>query len=351
MGLGIFLGTGEAPVDEIPTELEEGAVILAVERVSDAPGSALKVSWELNPEYSSPTDTVDIFFVIGEYGSDFTLKVIEDDVLAATAPTGVSLGTKSFEWPGQVGAGHPEIYFKGCLTGMADESGPTGLAGNIAVGKYNALVAAPVGPKTYKYSFVSVPFFSSDPSADAVFGEQLFGADSKANATELWGWTGTTFGDQMYLKSGTGWLPIGAFTPINVSLGSGYVFKTKQSATEDRQLTLIGKVINVAFEPISLGANLYSFIGNPYPKYFSLSDANLTSASGVFGGEGSGYADQLWGWTGDTFGEQVYFNSTDSNWQAIGSFTALTGLAPARTFVYRRNSGAPTGGFDWGFGP
>jgi len=99
--------------------------------------------------------------------------------------------------------------------------------------------------------------------------------------------------------------------------------------------TVAVKVMNVAFEPVKVGENLYSFIGNPYPKYVGLAEAKLMSSDGVFAGSGSGYADQLWGWTGNTFGEQIYYNEGDNDWLAIGSFTALTGLQPARANLRR----------------
>lgn len=354
----LTLAAGAGP---IPIAVDEGPVMLDITRAADAVGSELIIIWSINTaEFPTlgPDQPIDVYMLTGDGSGRFTTggtswtKIIENNALTP-AGTGFTLGvpTKTFVYPNQVGRDPKEVYFKGLVTGSSIDDATYGLPGAAAAGKYNAVVAKPASGASYKYSFVSVPFVTPDPSTGAVFGSQVPSAANSGNATELWGWTGTTFGNQMFLSS-TGWQTISGFTPVSVTVGQGYVFKTKSaSATEDRTLTTVGKVLNVPFGPVKVGANLYTFIGNPYPTKYGLKSAGFSASAGVHGSTASGNADQYWGWTGNTFGEQDFYNSTADDWQALSSFTLLDGLGPSRTLVYKRNPGAPGGGFNWRLSP
>ncbi|MEA3494085.1 MAG: hypothetical protein U9R38_06850 [Candidatus Margulisiibacteriota bacterium] len=344
----------------IPLEIDEGPVMLELARDGDSVGDGLTATWAVNPDYIppfGPNNPIDVYKLEGDGSGQFDSTTGWTQVINNNSPTdpivtNVDVGNKRFQISNQVGNDPKEIYFKALIAGTPTSDPNHGLGETAAVGKFNAVVAKPPAGKDYAYSFVSVPFLVSNPSAQSVFGDQLSSAGSKAEATELWGWTGTTFGNQMYLSDSTGWETVPGFSAVSATPGFGFVFKTKSaSAQNDSTLSMVGKVINVGFGPITIASNTYTFLANPYPATMGLKAAGLSAADGVKAGAGSGLADQFWGWTGDTFGEQAYYNTTADDWQAIAGFSLVSDLGPARTFVYKRNPDAPAGGFNWSVGP
>jgi hypothetical protein len=163
-------------------------------------------------------------------------------------------------------------------------------------------------------------------------------------ATELWGWTGTAFNNEMYLDATTHkWAAINGFAAVTVAPTACYVFRTKPGSS-DKVVTVLGNVVYDA-GATTVGANLYSFLADPYPISVSLATSRLVI--GAIKATSSGYADQLWGWTGTAFGQQVYYN-TNNGWTPVGTYAAITTLKPGSGYVYRRYT---LGGFSWGFNP
>lgn len=336
--------------------IDEGPVILEIVRDGDNVGDSISVTWSINTAdfpALGPNDPVDIYMLLGDGTGQFTtagwtLTPILNNNLQGFPD--ITLANKTFTYANQVGNNlQAEVYFKGVIAGSAPNDATYGLSGAAAVGKFNVTVAKPPAGEAYAYSFVSVPFVTvTDPNV--VFGNQLAAAGSKANATELWGWTGATFGQQMYLEPG-GWQTISGFLPVLAAPGLGYIIKTKSSAADDKIVSLVGKVLNTQYGPVNIAAGTYSFLGNPYPKELTLKAAGFTSAAGVHDGLSSGYSDQFWGWTGTTFGDQVYYNTPGDDWETVGSFALMGDLSPTRGLVYKRHPQAPAGGFNWSFGP
>lgn len=350
-GVGVFY-----PETEEVVVVEEGPVILTIERAGDDKGDPILITWTINtadfPNLNS-SDPVDIYMLVGQGEGEYHPtqgweKVVGNNGIQPgySGDFDINAGARTLTYIGNVGAGARESYFKGLIATSNVSDQVYGLPGATAVGKMNIAVAG-AGSSAYKYSFVSVPF-AGGVSADEAFGKQLPAAASKAEATELWGWTGVTFGQQEFLHETDGWTPIGGFGDVRVKPTSGYVFKTK-SGSSNRDITVVGKVLR-EFAPVNIGANLYSFMANPFLRNLAITTVNLNAGGGVYGGEGAGYADQLWGWTGDTFGDQAYYD-TNTGWQPISGFQAINTLQPGRGLVYRRNGSAPAGGFNWGFTP
>ena len=355
--VNLTLAAGEGP---IPIMVDEGPVMLDIARAANTEGSELVITWSINTtEFPTlpPDQPIDVYMLTGDGSGQFVTggtgwnKIIDNNALIASGFT-IDVPTKTFRYQNQVGRDPKEVYFKGLVTGSAVDDLTYGLPGAAAAGKFNAVVEKPASGQTFRYSFVSVPFVVPDPSPDAVFGSQVPAASVQSNATELWGWTGSPegFGERMYLTSG-GWVTETGVNPVSVTVGRGYVFRTKPAATEDKTVTTVGKVLNVPFGPVNVGLDLYEFLGNPYPTKYGLKSAGFSVAAGVKGATTSGSSDQFWGWTGIDFGEQDFYNTTADDWQLISPASLLDGFGPTRTLVYRRSPAAPSGGFNWRMTP
>ena len=341
-----------AGINDPGGQTPDGTVPLTITR--DSTNTNILVNWDkTNVLYQKPTIYVYTGDGSGTYNDDITkwTKVAENGALVSGV-TGFTYAEGQLTHANQVGQGAGEAYYKALWATVTPansdpKTGKSYFQECWAGGKLNVTVAG-AGTNPYKYSFVSVPFASVDPSADVVFGGQVPAGSSKATATELWGWTGTGFGNQMYLDSTTKkWTNISGFSSVTVASYNSYVFKTKGgSSPSDATMTVVGNVVYDA-GTIPVGANLYTLLANPYPVSVKLDDAKLDIPGGVIKATAYGYADQLWGWTGAGFGQQVYFNTT-GGWTTIGSFANIPSLRPGFGYVYKRYT---LGAFNWGFKP
>ena len=342
---GVLINPSAFYADEVAVKFRLTGVVAKGDFWIERAGENIRLTWD-QVKYPNPIIYVLTGDGTGQYvdnnvGDNW--KLVTDASIKDEFDSATSLSDGELIHKNQVGnvSTHPEVYYK-IFNGAAGDFGAAP-----AVGKFDAVVSG-AGDKSYKYSFVSIPFGVTDTSANYVFGSQVASGDAQASATELWEWTGTTFGNQQYLNKTAGWENIGGFGSVQAIPGIAYVFKTKQRSA-DIKITMVGTIMK-SFTPIPIAANLYSFIANPYPINIGIASVNLADANGVYAGAGSGMADQLWGWTGDTFGDQAYYK-TGTGWEAIGGFSNITSLQPGMGFVYRRNSSAAAGGFNWGFTP
>jgi hypothetical protein len=216
--------------------------------------------------------------------------VIDND--AVLGVSGVSAaGSKAFQWTNQVAAGYEELYFKGCIHGASAIIGPTGLSGNIAVGKVNYSIQQ-------GFNAVSVPFAQTTGgnTLTAVFGNQLDGGTSDTADQVLWKNSPTSWGmEAAYLSNGTvglagQWYKANqptVVTEIPVNAENGYLVAHLAATT--KPITLIGKVLPSATIYISNGFNL---IGTVFPTTKTLNSLNLHGVENVKSGN-SDSADQI----------------------------------------------------------
>ncbi len=346
IGGGVVLVGGETP-EEPEEDIPEGTVPLQI----SIQGEVIAITWPNEERFNNPQ----IFAFYGD--SDQPQGQYTDDVANWIRIEG---GIDTEEWDTtriaenmgfiihkrEVGQGHPEIYYRALRANVAEADWPNILPTARAVGKFNILIAG-AGDDSNKYSIVSFPLEVSRSLLDNDLRDQLPGAASKADAIEVWQWTAEGFGNQEFLHEADNWKQIGEFGKVQIFPGEPYVFQTKMGS-QDRIVTAVGAVLQ-EFAPRNIAGNLYSFVGNPYPVNLELSRINLSEDRGVHAGTASGFADQLWGWTGTAFGQQTFHDSAARTWQPIGNFEAITTLQPGRGYVYQRNPEAPAGGFDWSF--
>jgi hypothetical protein len=275
VGLGVLVGTAPAVV---VTELEEGAVILTIERISDAPGSAIKVTWALNPEFTTGSETVDIYYATGDgtgqYPTDFTQMVVEDDSVLSLAGVTPDGGT-AFQWANQVGAGDPELYFKGCLHAQASASGPSGLAGNVGVGKVN--VSLQGEPANQGKNLISVPFLAPSPLIKEVYGDGPDSVWAEGDMIQYKFAPSPAYKSAVYV--GNTWKN-GSNTAQDPPFEADHRFGNWIITKGDKDITLVGKVLNINV-PIAIydGAGLSTggktFLGMVYPVSFGLTSTSL----------------------------------------------------------------------------
>lgn len=215
------------------------------------------------------------------------------------------------------------------------------------VGKFDVEIFPPAEGAAFRYNFISSPLVQYDENLDSVFGKQLPSSSRQAKATEIWGWTGTSFGDQAYLSQ-NGWVKINTNNDapnFKNEYGVGYIIKTK-SGQEQVFLTLVG-MVNTDFAyngKIGVRSNMYTSLGDPIPKTISLANLGLNEV--LRKGNDSGLGDQLWGWTGSSFGSQAYLH-TSGEWMQVGGVQErLLGFGPGKAYLLKRIN-AQDGKVDW----
>jgi hypothetical protein len=275
-GLGGLAGTLAAVV-EVPT-LEEGAVILSIERVSDAPGSAIRVSWELNQLYTNGNELVDIYYATGDgsgqYPAAFTQLIVNDNNVQGVADVSAD-GSNAFQWDGQVAGGEQEIYFKGCIDGYAQEIGVFGLSGNVAVGKVNVTLGGESGNPGK--NLVSVPFFLPITTISDVFGD---GADAPWQEGDLIQYKFAP--SPAYLSavySSNAWRDA-ANTANDPQFEADFRFGNWIIVTGPRDICLVGKVPNFAtqvtvYDGAGLSTGGKTLLGMVYPLTLDLANSSL----------------------------------------------------------------------------
>jgi len=322
-------------------EAPPGTVRLSIERVADTVNSDVKVRWgssRVPDVYASsvyPGSVTDWNQIV--FGATTPPSVISADF----SPTNPS---EYVNHRRQVGAGLEQAYYKALIAGN-DKA--TYLPSAEGVGKFNLSVPGPHGSELLKYSLIAVPFLQYDYDLDKAIGQQLTANASKGNATEIWSYGVTNFSSQKYL-SPAGWVTVEGTSGFIASLGEGYVIQTKLGHA-DKTITIVGEVKRDGFGPRTVGANLYTFFGNPYPIYKPLANIGMSAIDGALQGSDSGLADQIWGWTGSDFGNQVYLR-TGASWTTFTG-SGISSLEAGKAYVLRRNPSAPLGGFNWRFNP
>jgi hypothetical protein len=363
----------------IQYSLSEGAVILSIERVADSPGSAIRVSWALNPDYTTGNEQVDIYYFTGngtgQYPDDFVQKIITNDSLSAPPPGVTMDGSNAFLWPGQVGGGDPEIYFKGCITGKADQSGPMGLDGNIAVGKVDMLMKRK--PNNISYNSFAINLLpEAGDTFDSMFPAYSFVAIdptlNKLDADQIRAWDGTNW--IAYFKSDTTQSWRSVMDPNEQATGQfagGYVVRLQPAnapgAVEEFSVTTVGKVLpagiyqsDVSYaghvsitEPIGplAGPLKYTSFGNPYPKLASFNDAftiNLVAGELTKATTGNKLlADQIRYWDGDSGNWFACYLASDNTWKLNANDEPAFDLMIGTGYFFRKADGSNKGEFIW----
>jgi len=278
-GFGSFTGTRGA--EPQPTTLTEGPVILNISRVDDKPGSDIKITWQINPLFYSPTinanTAVDIYFMTGkgsgEYESlSFKDLIISNNIFNPNLASSVTpdITNKYFIFKNQVGAGAPEIYFKGLLTGANPQAIDfTGLGAAVAVGK--VLVTAS-GDRNY--NMIGVPMIQAPNSTFF----NVFSNAISQNGVEVYKFDNVSGGYVPAINSG-------AWDREDIILSCGEAAWIYNPLDHDLVLTIIGKVPPVvdgaSIAPVTIyGSKKYNMISNPYPRYGTLSAIGLEPLSG-----------------------------------------------------------------------
>lgn len=147
-------GTGTTPPP--PVVSDEGPVILSIARATN--GTDLVVSWKLNSDDHSlqGDEKVDIYVLYGD-GSGVYAESGDEWKLLSEAQDNIGKITLQ----NQDGAGSPEAYFKGVISGQGNIN--NGLKKAVAVGKFNINLYA-----AKKYNFVSTPFYLYDNSDNLI---------------------------------------------------------------------------------------------------------------------------------------------------------------------------------------
>jgi hypothetical protein len=339
-GGGISADAGATSAyEDLPGEVvPPGTVRLLIDRQADTADSNVRLWW-------GTVDAPDIYYALTleAAATSWTGAYLTDSGGRTTAASGFgpdTLGGLHLIHRLQVGGGLDQAYYKALIAG---NSPATFLPAAWGVGKVNAFVTAPTGSELLRYSLISVPFVQADYNLNRAIGQQLTPAPSKGDATEIWSYSGTSFGSQKYLTSG-GWVVVEGASDFSVSIGDGYVIKTKPGHS-DKTITIVGDAKRDSFGPRRIGSSLYTFLGNPYPLARPLNDMGL---SGALAGADSGLADQIWGWNGSSFGDQAYLK-TGSGWVAL-SGSGISYLGIGKAYIFRKNPTAPAG-FDWRLSP
>jgi hypothetical protein len=252
VGLGTLVGTGGVIVIT-PTELQQGAVILHISKVSND----LRVSWEINTvDFPALTgaEKVEIYYLafdsgeIGQYNkTSFSQLVIDNNNLAAGAPTGTALdGTRAFKWSSQAGMGYTELYFIACINDLPTHP-DYGLAKAVAVGKVDQ-------DMTTDYNFVSMPMYMVGGAAIS----QAFSAQFDIDGTELYSFDEAS-GNLTKAKYQSGWA-FSPAVPFDIQQGKSYWVRLGAA----KRISLLGYVSNVSFSKAMFGTR-YLVLGNAFP--------------------------------------------------------------------------------------
>lgn len=274
-------------------EAAEGAVILSIEKMSEVPGSAIKVSWRINTQdYPQLTgnEVVDIYYIVGDEGSgayevmDYDSMIIESDDLASRIPPGVSLvqGEKAFLWNNQVADGEPEIYFKGTLHGMKNDTA-MGLPSAVAVGKLNVRLQGEANNPGK--NLISLPFLANDVSVAGVFG-QGSGTEWQEGDLVQYKFAASPAYESAVYSNGA-WRD--AANPADPpAFDVDYRFGNWIITSGTRRLTFVGKVLNIDVTvPIFGGSGLSTggktLLGMVYPMQFGLAQTSLIADGALEG--------------------------------------------------------------------
>jgi hypothetical protein len=259
----------------------EGPVILDIERVADAPGSAIRVTWLINktdyPQYSG--SQVDIYYArgngTGQYPSSFASKMISGDKLAAGSPANVSItGAKSLEWDGQVGQGDNELYFIGCLAGRNINTEQA-----VAVGKVNVALAGEAASEGQ--NLIAVPFLPQPGASVAeVFGEGSGAVWEEGDLVQKKVASSPSYISAIYKDNA--WKDLSRPTE-NPKFDIDPLFGNWVIVKSSKDITLVGKVINIPMDvAVYDGAGLATggkggktLLGTIYPLEINLTDTSL----------------------------------------------------------------------------
>lgn len=320
VGLGVLLGTGEGTA-EAPTALQQGAVILGIEKVNND----LRVTWAINTvdfPLLTGSEQVDIYYMVvdsgepGQYNKTaMTQLIIDADVLASAAPSGVNLdGPKAFKWNNQAGTGHQEIYFIGCINDQASHA-DYGLAKAVAVGKLDLEL-------TSDYNFVSMPMYMINGTSLTL---ALSGQADQVDI-EIYNFDESS-GNLVKAKyKTTGW----EFTPnlpFAVEQGKSYWVRLPSGG----RISLLGAVSNADFMKTML-ASRYLVLGNAFPLSRTFDDVLPASGS-----------NELYLFHNDTKILEKLKNNGSGTWINAAPGEPVYNFIPGAGFWYR-NQGAE---YDW----
>lgn len=352
MRLSILWGASTTiTTDEADNGIIRGTTI---KRDADSAGSGITLSfYSANPSVTA----VDVYSLSGD-GTEFSsteawTKLNSSGIAVAYSDNGANKTSWSVTNT-KVGDGK-NAYYKVVPAGITKIFGKNALGEDYnsrTVGKVDVLIFAPASGNPIKYNFVSIPLVQEDNSLDNVLGMQLSPSNYQGPAPELWGWSGTSFGRQAYLKS-SGWKKINtadAIPDFSFEYGAGYFIKMK-TGHSDAKITFVGLVNTGTFEyegSIPLRANLYSTLSDPYPIKIGIGDVGLNSV--LKSGAASGLADQIWAWTGNSFGAQSFFKN-DGTWAMVSGITQkVEYIEPGKAYLLRRID-PTTGAVIWKFNP
>jgi hypothetical protein len=245
--LTMTLGGGIAPPGPPPAG---GTQRLSISRVADRVDADVKVAWTgISP---------DLYYMVGDGSGQFT----NSPEVWSQVVSGVTPGF-SFNFPerymlhlGQVGAGNPEVYYKGLEPGVDKY---TYLRAAEAVGKFN------LNLEIGKDILVSTPFLPNNAS-DRSFG--------------------TILGNQLEGTGAVVYSYIDGYKPAYMQLGTwqgsllSYGFDEKRGywmvgTTVNKPITLVGRVSAAPSIDIPISGSADNMVGSPYPIQVTFDGSNL----------------------------------------------------------------------------
>ena len=199
---------------------------------------------------------------------------------------------------------------------------------------------------------VSLNFDPWDGRLEAVFSNQLLGAQSESNADRILQWdaasqqyvisfkaegTGDTNRDGHWFYSGTNWL----ISTQELTVGEGFWIQNRHG---DQAVYLCGRLVLVPTQQVGLIQGLNTF-GYPYSGSVGLNQSRL-AASGAYGATNMAGADRIT----DEMSDQRFWlleesgNPDSGRWLTESGEVAEVWLEAGRGYWYER---VVTGGFWW----
>ncbi len=195
------------------------------------------------------------------------------------------------------------------------------MVGGTAAYTYNTVGAFDVQLRR-GLNLVSLPLTPADSTIHAVIGDQLTGGENSTSADRLRLWNGEDY-DIAWLYDG----PAEAFRGKWISASTGIESTRKLDTSEafwvevkndhqDTVFTITGSVPSDSNKIITLHKG-YNFVGSIYPVEVLLEESELYQDHVMIGGVGSGEADIMRDWNGDSY-EQA--------WVVDGTGTEMDGV-------------------------
>jgi len=195
------------------------------------------------------------------------------------------------------------------------------MAGGSVVYAYNAVGAFDI-ELTRGLNLVSLPLTPADSTISAVIGNQLTGGESSTTADNLRFWGGEEY-DIAWLYDGPATAYQGKWISDRTGMESSRKLDTAESFWvevkndhSDTLFTVTGSVPSDSNKMITL-AKGYNFVGSVYPVEVLLEDAELYQDHVMLGGVGSGEADIVRDWLGESF---------ETAWVVDGTGTDMDGV-------------------------